>query len=155
MRDGDYVIYVVQSRKTHETPWCKTQEPLARLAEPGDWHNCGDYYGRGLDPWMPNEPFRPSRYGKKQFPKASDDRHGVWSRTDYYGWSKKAYALAAAARCRKLDKQGAFDHRDGYSVCHQRYRHEFRVMRITISLHRTYEVVDEPKPKRRKRVRRG
>ena|SRR3990167_11524432 len=119
MRDGNYVIFQLQHRKTHETPWLKTEDPLKEI--PGykrhEWGTCG------IDHWDRSMRTEDNR----------DQLHEVWSCTGHAGFFELKEAAKAYKRLVKHSSEEMYDLSDSYGKIHQRCGYEFRIIKVTMS----------------------
>jgi len=128
MIDGDFTFYTLQYRTTHKSPWLEPDGKLKPLKKE-EWRLCSwDVFGRTAEPWDG----KGNNY-KPKHRKSYDETHAVWSCTSYHGWWSLKYAVNGLMRVREADTKGRFDSRDGYGKLHQAVRHEFRIVKITVS----------------------
>lgn len=127
MKDGTFTYYTIQHRRVAESPWLNSSK-LHRKNDEGwelsSWH----YFG-----WVAHLPqvsvSKPLTVGAK----ADREVYEVWSATGGHGWWTEKYALDALPALRQADDKGAFDVRGPDGIARQCLRHEFRVVRITVS----------------------
>lgn len=119
MQDGEYTIYVVQGRRTHESILRRPDGPL-KPSKKGKWGLASfDSFGSG---WEPSP-------GSKSHAELWNNYH----RTGYHGYTTMSYALKALKRLHEASEAGRFDSRDTYKVWHQALRHEFRLVKLELS----------------------
>lgn len=130
MKDGQHVYYTLQHRRTHESPWLKPKcslLPIKNFNE--EWiFSSWDIFGGIAEPWHGK--------GNDYHPKhkeAYDETHSVWVNTNCHGWWSLKYAAKGLRRIQKADTKGKFDSYDGYRHHNQAIRHEFRLVKITVS----------------------
>ena len=145
MIEGDHTFYYIQQRQTHKSPWLKPKGKLKCWREKNkEWHGASwDFFGKGLAPSNLCRHACSSCYTTQRHRKAGDEAHDVWAHTGYHGWRTLKYALAALKRCRKEDAKGTFDSRDGYKNHEQAVRHEFRLVKVTLSYHVEPVTIDD------------
>jgi len=116
--------YVIQHRRTHESPWLK---PKGRLKPVDDrWtFSSWDYFGRAFCPRIGKGNDRRPRSKK-----ADEDQTAVYQECSRHGWKQLKYALHALQRARKMDDGGEFDCIDPYGHKCQAVRHKFRVVKV-------------------------
>lgn len=129
MNDGNFVYYTLQHRTTHKSPWLKPEGKLSLVKDDTPWSfSSWDYFGGTAEPWHgKGNDFRPKHK------EAHDETHSVWANTGYHGWWSLKYAAKGLNRVRKADAKGKFDSRDGYGHHEQAVRHEFRLVKMTVS----------------------
>ena len=129
MQDGEYVYFTIQFRTTHKTAWLKRGGPLEPVADP-QWGFVGsDSFGFVAEPWAGS-----GNGYKPQFREAYEDTRSVWAKTGAsLGWWSLKYATKAIQRLRKADAEGKFDYRDNYNQWCQGIRHEYRLIKMTVS----------------------
>lgn len=139
MNDGTYTYYTLQHRRTHKSPWLKPKGKLKPVKDVRDkkWDFSNwDVFGSIAEPWTgKGNDYRP------KFKKAYDETHDVWAHTDHNGWWTLKFAVRGLRRVRKADAKGKFDSRSGYGHHEQAVRHEFRLIKITVS--QTTEFISE------------
>ncbi len=130
MKDGEYVIYVVQHRRTHESVWGNPKSaPVGLPVDEESWaFSSFDAFGKGWEPHHgKGNDWRPvSR-------KSHDELHAVYHKTGHHGYFTLSYGLRALKRLHKASGEGKFDSRDSYGSSHQAVRHEFRLVKLTMS----------------------
>ncbi len=131
MRDGEHVIYAVQVRITHESPWQQPKDKRIKCKSATDdkaWVFASfDYFGRCWEPHIgTGNDWRPKT------PKSHDELHDVQHMVGQSGYFKLEYGLRALKRLRKADDAGRFD-TPGYDRTCQAVRHEFRLVKMTMS----------------------
>ncbi len=139
MQDGKHIIYAVQTRITHRSPWLRPKGKLSPADDEDDeeWFFASfDYFGRSWEPhhgagndWRPISP------------KSHDELHDVQHLTGQSGYFRMDYALRALKRLRKADDAGKFDSQGPYGKKSQAVRHEFRLVKITMN--QKTEAVDQ------------
>lgn len=146
MRDGYHVYHLIQFRTVGRSSAEDRNGKILPVAN-NDWSTAGDNFNAGIDPHHGT-----GNDWRSKYPKSSDEQYNVWCKTGDYGWWNLDLAVAALKRCRVADKKGAFDSYDGYRNLQARCRHEFRVVRLTIS--KKTEVYTEPSFSGAKRAKR-
>ena len=128
MHDGIHIYYTIQARVTATSPWLK-KNPIKPIKKKGEWgFSSFDSFGLSMCPHIgAGNSWRP----KNQ--KADDECGGVWSMTSSRGWWTLKYAVQALKRLRIDDFKGMYDTCDEYRKGHQSVRHEFRIVRMTVS----------------------
>lgn len=128
MEDGQYIYYVIQHRERAKSPWLN-KKPIRPVKKKDTWSFTSfDYFGHSLNPRVgTGNNWRPVSK------KASSEIHAVWSKTGSEGWWNLIHAVKALKRLKKDDVRGKYDARDGYSNHEQCIRHEFRIVKMTVS----------------------
>ena len=132
MKDGNYIIYVIQARITHESPWLKPEGKLTRVKYVTDdaaWFFASfDHFGHVWEPhrgsgnnWRPVSP------------KSHDELHDVQRLTGRSGYFDLNYGLRALKRLCEADNKGKFDTKGPYGEKSRAARHEFRLIKLTMS----------------------
>lgn len=128
MRDGTFTYYTLQHRTTHKSPWLKPDGPLEPVEEKEWSFSSWDFFGGVAEPWHgTGNDWRP------KFKEAHDETHSVWANTGCHGWWSLKFAVKGLKRVRKADAKGKFDCFDGYRHHEQAVRHEFRLVKVTVS----------------------
>lgn len=129
MQDGHFEFYTMQCRTVSKSPWLKPNDPLVPEKKDKVWFNPSwDVFGGSFEPWHgKGNDYRP------KYRRSYEQTHDIWAKIGYHGWYDMKYALRALAQARKDDDAGKFDSRDGYGHHNQAVRHEFRVVKITLS----------------------
>jgi len=126
MKPGTYVIYTLQFRKTHESPWCKPEEEMVEVKD-NQWSGCGGRFEYSMEPWTGiGNDWCP------QFAASHNEFKDVENNTGRRGWYTLEFAIKGLYRLREADKNGKFNHRDSYDKLHQTCRHEFKMVRQSI-----------------------
>jgi hypothetical protein len=135
MKDGNYIYYTIQHRSVSRSPWLKPEEPLVPATIQQWCFSSWDHFGASLDPHTGtgNEWHAVDKA-------ASNEIHTVWSLTGSNGWWTLRFAIAALKQIRKDDSKGKYDCFDSYKNHQQAIRHEFRIMKLTVS--QKTEVID-------------
>jgi len=130
MRDGTFTFYALQHRRTHESSWGKPEGKLKKIKKKDKWaFSSWDYFGATAEPWYGRgNDWRPKHR------KSQNETHEVWSNTGgCHGWWTFKYAVRALERVRKAGAKGKFDSRDNYDKPMRAVRHEFRLVKVTMS----------------------
>lgn len=128
MKDGTFTFYTLQHRTTHRSPWLKPNEPLELVEDHGWSFSSWDVFGGTAEPWHGSgNDYRP------KYRVAHDETHSVWANTGWHGWWSLEYAVKGLRRVRAADAKGKFDVRDRYRHHEQAVRHEFRLVKVTVS----------------------
>lgn len=129
MNDGNFVYYTLQHRTTHKSPWLKPEDKLSPVKDDKEWSfSSWDFFGGKAEPWCGKGNDYHPRYKKSH-----DETHAVWANTSHHGWWTLKYAVRGLRRVQKADANGKFDSRDGYRNHNQAVRHEFRLVKMTVS----------------------
>lgn len=144
-RDGNYTFYYIQFRTTHESEWGKPDGPLKPVERKNprdhEWAGTGsDYWGHSLNPHIGR-----GNNWRARNKKASDEMREIDMATGHCGWYTLKYALAALRRLRKDDEAGHYDSTDNYRHKMAAVRHEFRLVKVTMS-RKTEVLADEKNP---------
>jgi len=131
MQDGNFTFYVLQHRKTHESPWLEPEGELQPVEERSWVNSSWDYFGGTAEPW--EKPEHGPWDWEPKYKESHAEIRDVMDKTGRHGWWSHKYALCGLARVRKGDEEGKFDSRDGYNKLRQAVRHEFRLAKITVS----------------------
>lgn len=136
MKNGQYTFYAVQQRTHSKGGWLKPNSPLQPVpAQECEWHCCGnDYWGYSTNPHVGtgNNWIAAHRRADKEW-------FDCQRATGQHGWFTLKYALAALKRLRKHDSEGHYNYRDTYGKLCQEVRHEFRIVKITLTYQRNIE----------------
>lgn len=128
MKDGSYIYYKIQHRTTHENEWLKPDSPLKPVTEEHYWASSSfDWMGFVANPLTKRGGYSP------RYKKSDEQIRAVYSKTGSRGWWDLKHALKAVQRLQKADSEGKFDHKDTYQNHCQEARHEFRIMKMTVS----------------------
>jgi hypothetical protein len=128
MRDGTFTYYTLQHRRTHTSPWLKPQDKLKSVKDKEWDFSNWDVFGLTAEPWHgKGNDWRP------KFKKAHNETRDCWANTGHSGWWTLKFAVRGLRRVRKADAKGKFDSRSGYGHHEQAVRHEFRLVKITVS----------------------
>ena len=134
MDDGNFTYYTLQHRCTHKSPWLKPKGKL-KPVDDRDWSfSSWDYFGGTAEPWHGR-----GNDHRPKYTKAHDETHEVWAHTRHHGWWSLKYAVKGLRRVQAADIKGKFDSKESYGHCAQAVRHEFRLVKITVS-HKTEEI---------------
>ena len=127
MKNGKFEYYVIQHKKTHESPWLKTKEPLVKVRH--DWaFSSWEYFGFIAEPWTGS-----GNDWKPKHKKSHDETYDVWNKTDERGWWTLKFAEKAVRRLEKAQKSGKFDTKGPYGKKHQVCRYKFRIVKKIVS----------------------
>jgi len=130
MKDGNYVIYLIQAKVTHKTPWGKPKEPLEAIPDQ-EWFTFGwDSMGYIAEPVRPED--HPNQKHEPLFPESSQEVHEVWAETGFHGWRTLRYAVLGLKRVRAASEAGKFDYKDSYRTS-QGVRHSLKLIKLTLS----------------------
>lgn len=141
MNDGTFIYYTLQHRITHKSPWLKPAGKLSPVKDDKEWSFSNwDFFGNTAEPWCGKSNDYHPRYRKSH-----DETHSVWANTSHHGWWTLKYAVMGLRRVQKADAKGKFDvYHHGHHE--QATRHEFRLVKMTVS--QTTEEVSLTEPKR-------
>lgn len=126
VRDGNHVFYTVQHRLVAKSKHGDRERKLKPCKEQ-DWgFSCFDYFR--IEPWAGS-----GHDYKPQFRDSYEETHSVRCATGREGWWTLKFAVQALRRLRKADTAGKHDYRGLYNELTEAARHEFRIVKITIS----------------------
>jgi len=131
MKDGNFIFYALQHRRTHLSPWLKPNDKLTKVEDKEDeeWaFSSWDVFGLTAEPWHG----RGNEYRPK-FKKSHNETFDVYINTTYHGWLSLKYAIKGLKRVQKADTKGKFYCRSSYGYHEQAVRHEFRLVEVVIS----------------------
>lgn len=128
MKDGNYTYYTIQHRSVAESPWCKPKEPLVPVEDKNWSFSSFDHFGPSFDRHKgTGNDWRPVNSA------ASRESHDVWATTGHHGWWTLKFAVIALRHVRKDDAKGKYDCFGPYKEHCQAIRHEFRIVKLTVS----------------------
>jgi hypothetical protein len=129
MKDGTFTYFTVQHRTTHKNDWLKPKSLLKPVKEKDEWSfSSFDHFGPSFNPHIGT-----GNDWRAEDKKASDEIYNVWCNTSHHGWWSLKYAILALCRVRKDDANGEYDTRDTYRHYCQSVRHEYRIVKLTVS----------------------
>lgn len=137
MQEGEYQFFVIQHRKTHQSPWLK-REPLEPVDD--EWHmSSWEFIGHCVDPWKNDKPIYTESY---------NEVYDVWRHTGDRGWWTLKLARQAIKRLQKASQEGKLDMLDGYRKHCQSARYEFRIVKINLAYKEEVVEIDSRRKRR-------
>lgn len=125
-KEGKHEFYTIQFRTVGKNKWLDLDSSI-KPVDYEEWHYCS--WGQSCDPHIGT-----GNNWRAKNQKAHRQWHDLSMATGYHGWYDMKYAIAALKRLREDDSNGVYDSFDGYNKRHQRVRHEFRIVKLTISM---------------------
>lgn len=124
MKTGTHTYYVIQFRRTHESPWGMPHGELKPIADE-KWEDCGnDYWGINA---LENSKKDPMYYFYRYGDEASREFDEVLQATEDQGWWSLPIAVKIMGNLMQRETEGQFSSPD------QAKKYEFGILRRTVS----------------------